>query len=437
MNIKVITSFIAVFTYIFITYNIGIIEFKKKDFIKNLFIVYLVVGIGCLNFEFLVLPLFLITMMVLLFLQNKKVIENFISLIFSIIIFLLSDTIQGAIFIEAFNQDIHKLLVNNSILVFMHISLFCIAFILSSAICYLLRKYNFDSQKIKFKNKFSILIFLNIFLTALIFYINAMMIKFVQVDNLIIIVDSILFLSYFVSTIMMTYIVAIHFKKDLEYKNKKIEFDNLQEYTSNLESMYNDMRKFRHDYINILSSMAGYFEHKDLEGLEKFFNKKILNLSESISNRNYKLDKLQNIKIFELKGILSSKIIRAQELGIDVFIDIMEPIVCISMDIVDLCRSVGIILDNAIEAALLCKSPSLKIGVIHKKNSITILIINSCLKEHPPIYKMFEKGFSTKGNDRGLGLSNLKEVLKSYSNVSLDTSIDDDEFTQNLYILNN
>ncbi len=205
-------------------------------------------------------------------------------------------------------------------------------------------------------------------------------------------------------TIIMVYIVIIHFKNDLEYENKKIQFESLQEYTLNLESMYNDMRKFKHDYINILSSMAGYFEYKDFEKLEKFFNKKILKLSENISNENYKLDKLQNIKIVELKGILSSKVIEAQELGIDLFIDIMEPIQFIKMDIIDLCRSIGILLDNAIEAAILCKVPSVKIGIINKKNSTCILIINSCLDDTPPIYKMFAYGFSTKGSNRGAGL---------------------------------
>ncbi|HGD0581771.1 sensor histidine kinase [Clostridium perfringens] len=197
------------------------------------------------------------------------------------------------------------------------------------------------------------------------------------------------------------------------------------------------MKKFRHDYINILLSMNGYFENKDFINLEKFFNKKILNLSENISNKNYKLASLQNIKIVELKGILSSKIIKSQELGIDVDIDIIEPIEVINMDIIDLCKYIGIILDNAIEAALLCQKPTLKISLIRKKNSVIILIINSCLAECPPIYKMFQPGFSTKGDKRGLGLSNVKEILKKYRNISLDTSIKNEEFIQNLHIQNN
>lgn len=436
MTIKILTTFVSIFALIFTTYNLKIIRFTKKNFIKNLAIVYLIVGICSLQFEMLMIPMYFVIMMFLLFIENKKIIENFIPIILSIIILILSDTIQGAIFIEVFNEEVHNLLNNKIILVSMHLALFFIAFLISSFIAFILKKLKFDLKTINLKNKFAVLILANIALTCLIFYINAMMMKFSNVDNLIVCVDSILFLSYFFCTIIMTYILAIHLKKEMEFKNKRIEFDNLQEYTSNLESMYNDMRKFRHDYVNILSSMKGYIEQKDLNGLDEFFNKKILLMSEDISKKNYKLELLQHIKVTELKGLLSSKVIRAQELGINVFIDIMEPIQFINMDIIDLCRVIGILLDNAIEAALLCKIPSLKLGIINKKNSILILIINSCLKENPPIYKMFENGFSTKGPNRGLGLSTLKEILSTYKNISFDTSIENENFIQNLQILN-
>lgn len=436
MSIKLFTSFMAMLTYVFTTYNLRIIEFKWKNFFKNLVIIYLVIGIGCLRHEMIVIPLFLIIMMILLFIENRQIIKNFISIFFSIIIFLLSDIIQGTIFIEVLNQDIQNLLNNKIMLICMHLTLLFVAFILSSFIAYILKKLKVDMENVNLKNKFAILLFVDITLIGIMFYINAMMMKFSHIDNVIVYVDSILFLAYFFSTIIMTYVLSMNLRKEMELKNKKIEFDNLQEYTSNLETMYNDMRKFRHDYINILSSMTGYIEQKNLNGLEEFFNKKILRLSENISKKDYKIDKLQNIKIMELKGVLSSKMIRAQELGIDVFIDIMESVKFINMDIIDLCRAIGILLDNAIEAALLCEVPSVKLGIINKEDSIIILIINSCPENSPPIYKMFQEGFSTKGTNRGLGLSNLKEILSNYKNIFFETSIENGEFIQNLQVLN-
>jgi len=45
---------------------------------------------------------------------------------------------------------------------------------------------------------------------------------------------------------------------------------DLQDYTHNLEAMYNGLRSFKHDYINILLSMSGYIENNDIDGLKEF-----------------------------------------------------------------------------------------------------------------------------------------------------------------------
>lgn len=436
MEIRILTTFISIFGLVFTTYNLKIIKCTKRNFIENLIITYLLAGVCSLKFEILMIPIYFCIMLILLFNENKDFMGNLISLLFAIIIVILSDTIQGAFFLKVLKQDLNQILNNKIIFICMHLVMLFIAYLLSSLISYILKKFKFNLKNINFKNKFFMLIFIDIILTSIIFYINAMVIKYYRGNNVIIYGDSILFMCYLFSTIIITYVMFINIENEIEFKNKKIEFKNLAEYTSNLENMYNDMRKFRHDYINILSSMVGYIEQKDLNGLEEFFNKKILLLSENISNKNYRLDKLKNISILELKGLLSSKVIRAQELGIDVVIDIIEPIEFINMDIIDLCRVTGILLDNAIEATVLCTNASIKIGIIKKQKSILILIINSCLEDTPPIYKMFEKGFSTKGNNRGMGLSNLKEIINNYKSIYFETSIENHEFIQNLQILN-
>lgn len=205
-----------------------------------------------------------------------------------------------------------------------------------------------------------------------------------------------LFFIYFILLLVIMYILIRNITKELELKNKQNEFESLQEYTINLEKLYTEMRVFRHDYINILSSMLGYIENRDIDGLESYFKNKIIPLGKGIESNNFKIGLLKNVKILELKGILSSKLIRAQELGIDVFIDVMESIEMIDMEIIDLCRVIGILIDNAVDAALTCTNPSLKVALVNKNKSIVIAIINSCPEDTPPIYKLFQSGFSLK-----------------------------------------
>ena len=186
-----------------------------------------------------------------------------------------------------------------------------------------------------------------------------------------------MFSLYFILLILIYNVLYKNIKKEAEFINRKNEFENLKEYTQNMESYYKEMRKFKHDYINILSSISGYIEANNMNGLKKHFEENIISLGKEMDKRDFKLDLLQNIKILELKGIVSSKVIRAYEKNIDVFIDISSPIESISMDIIDLCRIIGILLDNAIEASQESFDKSLEIGLIKKNDSISIVITNS------------------------------------------------------------
>jgi two-component system sensor histidine kinase AgrC len=226
-------------------------------------------------------------------------------------------------------------------------------------------------------------------------------------------------------------------RKEEKFKYKQMQLDKLKEYTENLEQLYMDMRKFRHDYINIISTMGGFIEDRDIDGLEDHFNKHIYPLNKKINRNNYKLGLLKNIELSEIKSLISAKVIRAQELGLDIIIDVAEPITKINMDIIDLSRCLGIVFDNAIEAALESEKKEVNMALINKKGSVIIVVINTFNGEILPLPKLFKDGFSTKGKNRGLGLGNLKDIVSQYKNITLDTYIKDSKFFQEIDISNN
>lgn len=79
--------------------------------------------------------------------------------------------------------------------------------------------------------------------------------------------------------------------------------------------------------------------------------------------------------------------------------------------------------------------PSVKLGVIKKKCSVLFVIINSYAGQTPKIYEIYKPGFSTKGSNRGIGLATMKTILSNYFNTVLDTTIENDTFTQTLEII--
>ncbi|MGE5627935.1 MAG: sensor histidine kinase [Solirubrobacterales bacterium] len=224
-------------------------------------------------------------------------------------------------------------------------------------------------------------------------------------------------------------------KRHEEMLFRQLEIEKLSEYTNNIEVLDQDIRAFKHDYTNIMSCIRGYLDTDNYAQLKEFFFNKLLPINDDLNKDSLKLHLLSNIKTPEVKGLISSKVLKAKSAGIDIFIDIAEPIEDIMMDTIDLCRVLGILLDNAIEAAVLCDNPVIKLGIIKKQKSISFIVINSFAGETPKIHEIYVRGFSTKGTGRGIGLANLKSILSNYYNTILDTSIEGSLFIQNIEII--
>lgn len=433
MNIY-ISAFGAIIILFLSMINLGSLKFSIKELISIIFL------LQCFNIIIILLNLseFIIMISIgvipafFIYKKSKSIVVSIVIPISTVLIYILSDYIITNVFILLFGIGPETIRGSDK--------LYCLLYVLEFLVVFCTTKFLgvLIDKKMKMSNlysnkKFGILTIASLVLTVIIFYTNIMFehnsslrIEFIKINGM-------LFFFYFILLMVTICLLITSITKEINLKNKQIQFESLQEYTSSLEKLYSDMRAFRHDYINIISSLIGYIENKDIDGLEKHFNEHIMPLSKGIESNNFKIGILKNVKISEIKGILSSKLIRAQELGIDTLIEIVEPIEKINMDIIDLSRVVGIILDNAVEAAIECDKPSIKVAIINKENSILIIIINS-MKEEIPIYKVYQKGFSTKGENRGLGLYNLKEITNKYTNVSLDTLIENREFKQFLQI---
>lgn len=220
-------------------------------------------------------------------------------------------------------------------------------------------------------------------------------------------------------------------------EQQKLEFEVLKIYTSNLEQHYSDIRKFRHDYQNILTSLEGYLVEKDYRNLENYFYKNIKPTSKQIKLNDFALRDLSNIKIAPIKSLLTSKVALAQEKHIGVSIEITEPIEKIELPLISLVRILGIVLDNAIEGVEHLPKKELCIAFIKDKTSIHIIVENTCSTTLPKLHQLKKKGFSTKGANRGLGLNNLQELINATSNSILLTKIEHGRFNQTITIINN
>ena len=220
--------------------------------------------------------------------------------------------------------------------------------------------------------------------------------------------------------------------EQIQTETKQKAMQDLQDYTRNLEAMYNSLRSFKHDYVNILLSLSGYIEDGDMDRLKDFFESKIFPTKNLITGEDYKLNQLSNIGVLEIKSLLSAKMIYAHESGIDITIDIPDKVESFLIDTVDLARILGIFLDNAIEATLKTEQPQIGLNIIQNKTGVSIIISNRFLDNGVMLHKLKQKGFSTKIGHQGIGLWNAQKIISSYDNVLLETTMKCDYFTQHI-----
>ncbi|MDP4177182.1 MAG: GHKL domain-containing protein [Bacillota bacterium] len=202
-----------------------------------------------------------------------------------------------------------------------------------------------------------------------------------------------------------------------------------------VEQISSDLRSFKHDYINIIKIIGNYLDLKSYNELNEFFKRELMPESIKILRKDRCFLLLKHIKIDPLKGIMSSKIIIAQSKKIITKLNIIDDIDNLSISILDICRIIGVILDNAIEAAELCDNRFIEIAIFKNDKITTFIINNSCPTNTPPIYKIYEKNFSTKGLGRGVGLKSVRNIInEKYKNVTLNTQIENSVFQQELVI---
>ncbi len=218
----------------------------------------------------------------------------------------------------------------------------------------------------------------------------------------------------------------------IQTEAKQRALQDLQDYTHHLEIMYNDLRSFKHDYINILLSMSGYIANNDMGELKQFFETKIFPTKNLIDQGDYKLNQLGNIGVLEIKSLLCAKLIYAHESGIDVTIDVPDRVDSFPMDTVDLARILGIFLDNAIEASLAAEQPQTGLNIIRHEAGVSIIISNRFQDNGTALYKLKQSGFSTKTGHQGIGLSNARKIISSYNNVLLETTMQRNCFMQHM-----
>ena len=214
---------------------------------------------------------------------------------------------------------------------------------------------------------------------------------------------------------------------------KEIQLQNLSNYSQQVEGLYQEIRSFRHDYANILSSLKIGIDQKDINLVSQVYDSVLKNSGEKLKGKRFDVAHLRNINDLALKSLLLSKLSEAQNLSIPVSLEISEQFSIKNMEQIDFLTITSILLDNAIESAA---EGGIAICFLEDTewNKLVMIVKNSTLEREIELRDIFKRDNSSKGVGRGLGLANVRKILKSYPNVCLKTTSKNYVFTQILEI---
>lgn len=235
-------------------------------------------------------------------------------------------------------------------------------------------------------------------------------------------IDSIFLLLFFLFLIYL--IVYNKYRVVKEVKKTEELLDMMTIY----EKRIDEDRIIRHEMLNNLLALKS-FKDKNSDEFDKTLDDFIMTCSnKSVGVKNiYKLPP-------GLKGIVYYKMNIASDKKINYNINISKQ-VNIKLEkenykeYVSLCKILGIIIDNAIEASEKTKDKLLIIDAYNEKDGIVIEVTNSCKEKNMDISSLYKKGYSSKGNNRGFGLHIARMLLKNSKHLKMEQ-----ECVNNLFI---
>ena len=368
---------------------------------------------------------YLTAFLILYFVMKLSFVKSFIATIFPSIVFNLIGYLLANPYLDLLNITYEE---NNTIAIYrVPFALLTYSIVLIFNLIIKYRKFTINILEDFDKKSKSIIIFNFIFGFICIFLQGILSVKYIDILPI--------EFTFFNFICLLIYFVLSFFSlakvMSLSTTTKKLE--SAEEYNKTLHILHDNVRGFKHDFDNIVTTIGGYIKTNDMEGLEKYYSQ----LQEDCSKVNnlYILnpDIINNPGIYNL---LTTKYSEAEENGIKVNLTFLLDLNELHMKIYEFARILGILLDNAIDAASECDEKVLNIFFRNEaRNNRNIILIENTYKDKDvDLNQIFNKGITGKENHTGLGLWEIRQLLKKNNNVNLYTNKNEKYFTQQLEI---
>lgn len=232
---------------------------------------------------------------------------------------------------------------------------------------------------------------------------------------------------------ILTYLI-VSIEKLMKMRGVKNRLEDLESSNKRLQKNYDNVRAFKHDFNNIMQSMGGYIALNDMDGLKNMYKSIVMECQEINNSQSINESVINDPAVYHL---INYKYEEAKKYEIEMEVTVLINLRKLNIRNLDLCRILGILIDNAIEAARECDEKYISIKFISNvaNNSYVIIVENTYKNSLIDINKIYEKGFSSKKEklNHGLGLWKVRQILRKNQNIKI-TTVREKLFKQQLEI---
>lgn len=304
-----------------------------------------------------------------------------------------------------------------------------ISYLVAFVIVKLLKYYNLNivlSEDFKLKN--TKLIIINLLMGFITIGFQLTITTF-YTDILPVYITLLSFLSLFAYFFTSFYSLTRTMQLQITSENLKIS----ENYNQTLSILYDNVKAFKHDFDNIIFTIGGYVNTNDITGLSEYYK--------SLENDCLKVNNvaLLNPTLINNPGIynlLTAKYQKATDSNVEIKLEFFFDLNKLEMPVYDFSRMLGILIDNAIEAASNTNEKLVKILFRDSQTSRVqiIKIENSYNNKNIDKNTIFQKGVTEKENHLGMGLWEVSQIIKRNNNIKLITEPTEAYFKQTLEI---
>ena len=224
-------------------------------------------------------------------------------------------------------------------------------------------------------------------------------------------------------TLIVCWGAALDIREAINARKIYGEADMLEDAYGKLEQLNTTMRAQRHDFMNHLQVVYSLIELEEYQSASEYLERvygDIKRVGRSLKTAHPAIN-----------ALLAAKLSDCEARGVKVELIIESPWEALPVPGWEMCRVLGNLIDNGLDALADTKNAQLTISLGETLQSFTFEIANNG-PEIPDtlMERIFQSGFSTKSTGRGMGLAIVRTILQAYGGrIDLHSDPDRTAFT--------